>query len=95
MGTYRKDYDAMLAGLKKIREEIEAMRERAERLNKAADAAESVLLDDVAKKNIAAMRELATSIKKATAAGVERVRELEKKVREEKREWEELESQSR
>lgn len=95
MATYRKDYNAILAGLKKVTQEIETMRENAKRLQKEADAAESVLQDDVAKKNISAMREIAEAINKATAEGVERVRELERKVKIEKEEWERLQSQSR
>ena len=95
MATYRKDYNAILAGLKKVTQEIETMRENAKRLQKEADAAESVLQDDVAKKNISAMREIAEAINKATAEGVERVRELERKVKIEKDEWESLQSQSR
>ncbi len=95
MATYRKDYNAILAGLKKVTQEIETMRENAKRLQKEADAAESVLQDDVAKKNISAMREIAEAINKATAEGVERVRELERKVKIEKDEWESLHSQSR
>lgn len=95
MATYRKDYNAILAGLKKVTQEIETMRENAKRLQKEADAAESVLQDDVAKKNISAMREIAEAINKATAEGVERVRELERKVKIEKEEWESLHSQSR
>lgn len=86
----RKDYDAILAGLKVIREEIESMRERATRLDKESQAAESVLKDDVAKKNIAGMRKISTAIFKATADGLDRVRELEKKVQAEKNEWEHL-----
>lgn len=84
----RKDYDAILDGLKKVSEEIETMRGNAQKLNREADAAESVLKDDAAKKNIAGMRELAEAIGKATAAGMERVRELERNVRREKDEWE-------
>lgn len=95
MATYHKDYDAILAGLKKVTQEIETMRENAKRLQKDADAAESVLQDEVAKKNISAMREIAEAINKATAEGVERVRELERKVKIEKDEWESLHSQSR
>ena len=95
MAIYRKDYNAILAGLKKVTQEIETMRENAKRLQKEADAAESVLQDDVAKKNISAMREIAEAINKATAEGVERVRELERKVKIEKDEWERLQSQSR
>lgn len=95
MAIYRKDYNAILAGLKKVTQEIETMRENAKRLQKEADAAESVLQDDVAKKNISAMREIAEAINKATAEGVERVRELERKVKIEKEEWERLHSQSR
>ena len=95
MAIYRKDYNAILAGLKKVTQEIETMRENAKRLQKEADAAESVLQDDVAKKNISAMREIAEAINKATADGVDRVRELEKKVQIEKDEWERLHSQSR
>lgn len=95
MAIYRKDYNAILAGLKKVTQEIETMRENAKRLQKEADAAESVLQDDVAKKNISAMREIAEAINKATAEGVERVRELERKVKIEKEEWERLQSQSR
>lgn len=95
MATYHKDYNAILAGLKKVTQEIETMRENAKRLQKEADAAESVLQDDVAKKNISAMREIAEAINKATAEGVERVRELERKVKIEKDEWESLHSQSR
>lgn len=95
MATYHKDYNAILAGLKKVTQEIETMRENAKRLQKEADAAESVLQDDVAKKNISAMREIAEAINKATAEGVERVRELERKVKIEKEEWESLHSQSR
>lgn len=86
----RKDYDAILVGLKKVREEIETMRGNASKLNKEAEAAESVLQDDVAKKNIAGMREIADAIFKATAEGLERVHELERKVQAEKSEWEEL-----
>lgn len=86
----RKDYDAILAGLKKIREEIETMRGNASKLNKEAEAAESVLQDDVAKKNIAGMREIANAIFKATAEGLERERELKRKVQAEKSEWEQL-----
>ena len=95
MATYHKDYDAILAGLKKVTQEIETMRENAKRLQKEADAAESVLQDEVAKKNISAMREIAEAINKATAEGVEHVRELERKVQIEKDEWERLHSQSR
>ena len=95
MATYHKDYNAILAGLKKVTQEIETMRENAKRLQKEADAAESVLQDDVAKRNISAMREIAEAINKATAEGVERVRELERKVKIEKDEWERLQSQSR
>ena len=95
MAIYRKDYNAILAGLKKVTQEIETMRENAKRLQKEADAAESVLQDEVAKKNISAMREIAEAINKATAEGVERVRELERKVKIEKEEWERLHSQSR
>ena len=95
MAIYRKDYDAILAGLKKVAQEVETMRENAKRLQKEADAAESVLQDDVAKKNISAMREIAEAINKATAEGVEHVRELERKVKIEKEEWERLHSQSR
>lgn len=95
MATYRKDYNAILAGLKKVTQEIETMRDNAKKLQKEADAAESVLQDDVAKKNISAMREIAEAINKATAEGVERVRELERKVKIEKEEWESLHSQSR
>ena len=95
MAIYRKDYNAILAGLKKVIQEIETMRDNAKKLQKEADAAESVLQDDVAKKNISAMREIAEAINKATAEGVERVRELERKVKIEKDEWESLHSQSR
>ena len=95
MAIYRKDYNAILAGLKKVTQEIETMRDNAKKLQKEADAAESVLQDDVAKKNISAMREIAEAINKATADGVDRVRELEKKVQIEKDEWESLHSQSR
>lgn len=95
MATYHKDYNAILAGLKKVTQEIETMRDNAKKLQKEADAAESVLQDDVAKKNISAMREIAEAINKATAEGVERVRELERKVKIEKEEWESLHSQSR
>lgn len=95
MAIYRKDYNAILAGLKKVTQEIETMRDNAKKLQKEADAAESVLQDDVAKKNISAMREIAEAINKATAEGVERVRELERKVKIEKEEWESLHSQSR
>lgn len=95
MAIYRKDYDAILAGLKKVTQEIETMRENAKKLQKEADAAESVLQDDVAKKNISAMRGIAEAINKATAEGVDHVRELEKKVQEEKNEWDILLSQSR
>lgn len=95
MAIYRKDYNAILAGLKKVTQEIETMRDNAKKLQKEADAAESVLQDDVAKKNISAMREIAEAINKATADGVDRVRELEKKVQIEKDEWERLHSQSR
>ena len=95
MAIYRKDYNAIVAGLKKVIQEIETMRDNAKKLQKEADAAESVLQDDVAKKNISAMREIAEAINKATADGVDRVRELEKKVQIEKDEWERLHSQSR
>lgn len=95
MAIYRKDYNAILAGLKKVTQEIETMCDNAKKLQKEADAAESVLQDDVAKKNISAMREIAEAINKATADGVDRVRELEKKVQIEKDEWERLHSQSR
>ena len=45
MATYRKDYNAILAGLKKVTQEIETMRENAKRLQKEADAAESVFFN--------------------------------------------------
>lgn len=95
MATYHKDYDAILAGLKKVHQEIETMRANAKKLRTEADAAEGVLQDDVAKKNIAAMRDIADAIDKATAQGVERVHELERKVSAEKADWEHLRSQSR
>ena len=62
MGTYHKDYETILAELKKVEEEIETMRANASRLNKEADAAEGVLQDDVAKNSIAGMRGIAEAV---------------------------------
>lgn len=95
MGTYHKDYETILAELKKVEEEIETMRANASRLNKEADAAEGVLQDDVAKNSIAGMRGIAEAVFKATAEGLEHVRELEKKVQQEYDEWRHLQEQSK
>ena len=86
----RKDYAAILAGLKKVKEEIKTLRLNASKLNTEADAAEGVLRDDVAKKNIDGMREISTAIFKATTEAMDYIIQLERKIEIERDEFESL-----
>ena len=90
MPTYFKDYDAIKTGLEKVVAIIEEMKNCANTLENNANEAETLLLDEKAKKNINAIKEIASAIKKATAQGEDRVRELKHKVVNEENAFNEL-----
>jgi hypothetical protein len=91
MAKKHRDYDTIIKGCEDFAKAVEAARAAAGLLSKEAGAAEATLKDRVAKKNIDAIKELSEVILKTTAAGEERVQELERKMKAEKARFEELE----
>ncbi len=91
MAKKDRDYEVILKACKEFADAVESTRRSAELLQKEADVAEATLKDDVSKKNIEAIKELAETILKTTAQGEERVRELERKMKSEKNRLEEME----
>ena len=91
MARKDRNYDEIIKGCQEFAEAVNAARSAAVLLGKEATAAESTLKDRVAKKNISAINELSETILRKTAVGLERIRELEQKMRKEKARFEELE----
>lgn len=83
-----RDYDAILKGCKSFSDAIKDLQSCAKMLDAEADASEATLKDDVAKKNIDSIKNLAETILKVTKTGEERVRELERKMQREKDQFE-------
>ena len=91
MAKKDRDYDTIIKGCQDFAKAVEAARAAAGLLEKEAAVAEATLKDDVAKKNINAIKELGEIILKTTATGEERVLELERKMKAEKARFEDLE----
>ena len=85
-----REYDSILKGCKAFSDAIKDLRSCAKMLDTEADAAESTLKDEVAKKNIDSIKNLAATIEKVTKQGEERVRELERKIQKEKDDFESM-----
>lgn len=85
-----KEYDDILKGCKAFADAVAQIRTHAKMLNTEAEAASSCLKDEVAKKNIDSIRDLAETILRVTAQGEERVRELERKIQKEKDDFESM-----
>lgn len=83
-------YDEILKGCKSFADAVAQIRAHAKMLNTEADAASSVLKDEVAQKNIESIRELAETILRVTTQGEERVRELERRMKKEIDDFESL-----
>lgn len=91
MALKDRDYDTILKGLREIAQTLENLSGNAKRLNTEAAAAEGELKDRVGKKDIDTIKNLAQTISKTVAPGEEQIRELIRKVEQEKREFEDLE----
>lgn len=91
MGRKDRDYDTIIKGCQDFAEAVEQARGLAGLLGREASSAEATLKDRVAKKNIDAIKELGETVLRTTSTGVERVRELERKMKSEKARFEELE----
>lgn len=85
-----RSYEEILKGCKTFSDAVEQIRAHAKMLNTEAEAASSVLKDEVAKKNIDSIKELSETILRVTAQGEERVRELERRMQKEKDDFESL-----
>lgn len=92
MSKKDQDFDVILRGCQEFAEAVANTRRASTLLKREAEVAQGSLKDDVAKKNIGKIVELAEVIDKATAVGEERVRELERKKKAEKDRFEELSS---
>ena len=91
MGKRDRDYDTILKGCKEFADAVASTRLGADYLEKEAQVAAGTLKDSVSQKNIAKITELVEVIRKTTAQGEERVRELERRMKSEKSAYEEME----
>ena len=82
-----RNYDDILKGCKPFADAVEQIRRHAKMLNHEAEAASSYLKDEVAKKNIDTIKDLAETILRVTDKGEERIRELERRMQKEKKEY--------
>lgn len=92
MSKKDQDFDVILKGCKEFAEAVANTRRASALLKREAEVAQGSLKDDVAKKNIGKIMNLAEVIDKTTAAGEERVRELERKKKQEKDRFDEMAS---
>ena len=79
MSKKDQNFDVILKGCQQFAEAVANTRRASALLKREAEVAQGSLKDDVAKKNIGKIMNLAEVIDKTTAAGEERVRELERK----------------
>lgn len=91
MARKERNYDTILKNLEGMKKAIENLDTNAKRLKVEAEAAESVLKDRVGKKDTDMIKSVADTIIKAVKPGVERIRELERKIKSDKSRFEELE----
>lgn len=85
-----REYDDILKGCKAFADAVAQIQSHAKMLNTEAEAASSCLKDEVAKKNIDTIKNLAETILRVTKQGEERVRELERNIQREKDEFESM-----
>lgn len=84
MARRDRDYETILKGCKEFADAVASINRSADLLEKEAQVAEGTLKDSVSQKNIAKITELVNVIRKTTAQGEERVRELERRIKSEK-----------
>lgn len=85
-----RDFDAILKGCDEFAQAVASTRRASALLKREAEVAQGSLKDEVAKKNIDKIMNLAEVIEKTTASGEERVRELERKTKRDKSDYDEL-----
>lgn len=85
-----RDYEKILKSLKKTEETIKNINKNAKKLGAEADAAKQMLKDRVGQKDCAVIKEAADTIVKVTKGGDEQIKELERSIKKEKKDFETL-----
>lgn len=91
MPSARRRYPEIKKGLANALAALENLKNDAKYLDAAASTASGELKDNVAKKDIQALQDLAEAIRQAVTPGTERIRELEEEIKREEAEFEALE----
>lgn len=90
MALKDREYETILKGCKEFQDAVTVTKRGADLLAKEAQVAQGTLKDSVSQKNIEKINELVDTIRKVTAQGEERIRELEQRIKKEKDDYDEL-----